>query len=74
MPDFVAENKKLAGKHGVFVNIVAKVTTVLMFDIVVYRCSWYNYTVKTGLISFDVGTFTSYASRPEANVRFQKLA
>jgi len=27
-----------------------------------------------GLISFDVGTFTSYARRPEVNVRFQKVS
>ena len=29
--------------------------------------------VCMGLISFDAGTFTSYARKPEANVRFQKL-
>ena len=27
-----------------------------------------------GLIRLDVGTFTSYVRRPEANVRFHKLA
>jgi hypothetical protein len=33
----------------------------------------YNNSRNVGLISFDVGIFTSYACKPEANVRFHQV-
>jgi len=65
--------KKLSDNCPVFVHNVVCVTTLLM-PIVAQRGKFcYNLSVDVGLISFDVGTFTSYVRKPEENVRFHQV-
>jgi hypothetical protein len=71
---FVVAAKKLSINYKSFVEIVAHFTTILMLIIESLDEFCYTLICNTGLISFDVGIFTSYVRRSEANVRFQKLA
>ena len=71
---FVVAAKKLSIINKSFVEIVAFFTTILMLIIECLGRFCYTSICNTGLISFDVGIFTSYARRSEANVRFQKVS
>src|SRR4029077_7891879 len=71
--DFVSGTKKLAMIPTVSLHIVVIFTTILMLILAWPGKFCYNWRVNVGLISFDVGTFTSYVRRSEANVRFHKL-
>ena len=71
---FVVAAKKLSINYKSFVEIVAYFTTILMLIIECLGRFCYNFIWNTGLISFDVGIFTSYVRRSEANVRFQKVS
>lgn len=64
--------KKLGDWPIVFVHNVVRATTLLML-VLIRGANFGTILIDVGLISFDVGNFTGYARRPEANVRFHQV-